>query len=194
MSLPTILGPLVVWRHWSLEEDGRLKPWVVNVLDAWKPREVAEAQCGMRRRFETGTLPFPSLDCWVPAPHLSPDCRICGLYGLKRYRWREFRDVEGFYHCASGLAALWGRVAVHESGYRAQFGYPLHIFVTRRVPREPAAACSRLYGIPVERIKFGRFWWQRRRAEKRVRRELMLDDSLVKASAAAESSLFPPPG
>lgn len=94
------------WRTWTLagSRDGRevrLFP-IAGTGKAWPPREPVRAECARRRHHR------------VPAP----DC-ACGIYathspGLLR-RTRNPSVL--------GTVALWGRVAEHQHGYRAEFGY-----------------------------------------------------------------------
>lgn len=99
--------PLVAWRTWALSgssrgEDLLLRP-VVTRGRAWLPREVAEARC---ERHWTHTP--PELDC------------LCGFHASPTF------DVLRRTRCPAvlGRVALWGRVIVHERGYRARFAYP----------------------------------------------------------------------
>lgn len=53
-----------------------------------------------------------------------------------------------------GTVALWGHVAVHELGYRAQYGYPLELELLApgmrlREQRQLAKDLTALYGVPV---------------------------------------------
>jgi hypothetical protein len=51
-----------------------------------------------------------------------------------------------------GEVSLWGRVAIHENGYRAQCAYPRRLFVPKkyRGSRDIVNELRRLYGVETE--------------------------------------------
>ena len=108
--VPDAAEPLMGWRAWAmgLGADGepQLRP-IVYAGERWPAREVAEARCP----------PHAGLG------HRSPDLRCtCGLYvvdGFDRLPAITGRDVT-----VIGTAQVWGRLVEHESGFRAEFGYP----------------------------------------------------------------------
>jgi hypothetical protein len=57
---------------------------------------------------------------------------VLDIYGRK---WKPL-------HRVVGMVALWGEVVEHAGGWRAERGYPLHLYVPAR----------RLHGAPVERL------------------------------------------
>jgi hypothetical protein len=66
------------------------------------------------------------------------DCQ-CGFYATK-----EPDEQWATYSVVYGKVALWGRVIEHERGYRAQYAYPLELWVY------PDYQCVKLrdYGVP----------------------------------------------
>lgn len=100
------------WRTWTLagSRDGSeaiLLPisWPVagHTGKAWPRRAPAHAECGRRRRH-----PVPGAGC------------TCGIHATRTVDLlRRTRTP-----AVLGTVALWGRVAEHEHGYRAEYGYP----------------------------------------------------------------------
>jgi hypothetical protein len=104
---PEYAEPIVAWRTWRLfvGADG-LEPRLVPVVGGsrpWPAGRAARARCGRGRRHEV-----PGLLC------------TCGLYAASSPDpLRHTRDP-----AVVGTVALWGRVAEHRTGFRAEFGYP----------------------------------------------------------------------
>jgi hypothetical protein len=94
-------------RTWTLAgtmdgADARLLP-IAGTGKAWPPLVPVRAECARRRH------------------HLVPgrDCS-CGIHATRDTDLlRRTRDP-----AVLGTVALWGRVAEHEHGYRAEYGYP----------------------------------------------------------------------
>ena len=94
------------WRTWTLAGsrnagEVRLYP-IAGTGKAWPPREPVRAECARRRHHR---VPAVDCACGIHATH-APDL-------LRRTRSPS----------VLGTVALWGRVAEHEHGYRAEFGY-----------------------------------------------------------------------
>jgi hypothetical protein len=112
----TAAGPAVLaeaidaWRTWTLagSNDGldvRLYP-IAGTGKAWPVREPVLGRCARRRSHAV-----PGLDC------------TCGIHATHTIDiLRRTRDPS-----VLGTVALWGRVAEHEHGWRAEFGYPQRV-------------------------------------------------------------------
>ena len=108
MRVPDLIEPLVGWRGWRVR-DGRL--WGVHYPAAWPSGEPIAAYCGSLKDHDA---PGEGCNCGVHAAKDEEGLRLNYLFGLP--------DVYG-------KVNLWGRVAVHSRGYRAEFGYPRELFV-----------------------------------------------------------------
>lgn len=109
-ATPDAIEPVIGWRAWALAQtaDGQpeLRP-IIYSGETWPAREVARATCPPHAR--TGHR-APEADC------------TCGLYavdGLDRLPAVTGRDVT-----VIGSVALWGTMVEHDSGFRAELGYP----------------------------------------------------------------------
>lgn len=81
----------------------------------------------------------------------------CGLYATKEYNcWTDlFNTYDIFF--LYGKVALWGEVVEHESGYRAEYGYPLCFYSSypKDFPRYDnyVQKIADTYNVPVEQYK-----------------------------------------
>lgn len=109
-AVPDAIEPVIGWRAWALATTPTGEPELRPIIysgEAWPAREVARATCPPHAR----------------SGHRAPeaDC-ACGLYavdGLDRLPAVTGRDVT-----AIGSVALWGTMIEHDSGFRAELGYP----------------------------------------------------------------------
>jgi hypothetical protein len=98
------------WRTWTLvgSRDGldvRLFP-IAGTGKAWPAREPVLGRCARRRNHHV-----PAVDC------------TCGIHATHAIDiLRRTRDPS-----VLGTVALWGRVAEHDHGWRAEFGYPQRV-------------------------------------------------------------------
>lgn len=126
MIAPDLAEPIVAWRAWAIDEYAD-PPRLASPMqgDLWPAREPMEAVCVPRppRRRLAGYEPPDSCK-------LAPgNCGRCSLYGLDRRGFLpRFGDGTLW---VWGRCALWGKVVLHEFGARAQFGYPMSLFVPR---------------------------------------------------------------
>jgi hypothetical protein len=109
-AVPDEVEPTTGWRAWALARtpDGgpELRP-IIYSGEAWPALDAARAKCPPHAH--AGHRP-PELDC------------TCGLYavdGLDRLPAVTGRDVT-----VIGSVSIWGRLVEHDSGFRAEFGYP----------------------------------------------------------------------
>jgi hypothetical protein len=145
-SAPDGIEPVVGWRMWILEGN---RPWSRPQVqtddslrslngDAWIPGKRMEAVCdwrsqgrsfnhreGPESKCRCGVYAFPTIDALVPMLHAA-FFRVCIL----------------------GEVSLWGKIIVHEQGYRAQYAYPKRLWVDKRVPGRFIKVVS-AYGVPV---------------------------------------------
>jgi hypothetical protein len=99
--------PVLGFRTWTLAgtkdaADIRLLP-IADTGRPWPAREPMRAECARRRHHRV-----PAVDC------------TCGIHATAEPDLlRRTRDP-----AVLGTIALWGRVAEHEHGLRAEYGYP----------------------------------------------------------------------
>jgi hypothetical protein len=121
LTVPDYLEPILAWRAWLVttrvdpsSSVDVLQPRIVSVFKGtvWEPYQALEA------RHETGT------PCVAGSP-----CR-CGIYAfkdpehLRREIWSVPMRSRVGYSAIIGQVWLWGKLAEHERGWRAQFAYP----------------------------------------------------------------------
>ncbi len=133
------IGILTGWRCWTvLREEGLLRPIYQRGM-IWKPRETYEAFCAAAdTNRQRGVHPVPWKEC------------KCGIWSvchpmlLQEVSW-NWKDDETL---VVGQVALWGRVIEFERGWRAQFGYPTHLYALSDDELLAQALRDR-YGVPV---------------------------------------------
>lgn len=132
-EVPTFSECVVGYRAWVIDGDDRLwpasdhrAPWVPGI-------NTARCNCGVRGALSFDWSLRDGQRVLEPHPqHEAPetDC-TCGLYSWRRPRsqWKTaFRLKDGRMVC--GAVASWGRVMVHDDGFRAEhacvvmLGYP----------------------------------------------------------------------
>jgi hypothetical protein len=93
-----------------------------------------------------------------PVPHDSPfDSCGCGLYAVREVEPRHI-PLSVLPDGAIGKVALWGKVVAGDRGWRAQFAYPVELYVSqamfrRGLFRDPSRAdrLAETYGVPVRK-------------------------------------------
>ena len=117
-SIPTTTSsdPIEGWRIWNLA-DTPAGPTLLPAgsgVDAWAPRQAAEARCGASAILTLGR-----------GPHRAPalDCR-CGIYAARSLEVFDRPRPAWPPPPVVGTVALWGTVIEHEGGWRAQWAYP----------------------------------------------------------------------
>lgn len=143
---PDQIEPIYGWRAWTAKPDGTL--YATNQETTWLPGHPTVAYCRVHADLFTEGLD----------PHSAPDQHCsCGLYAGKHVSQIMYAAGKPF---VWGEVALWGKVILCSSGYRAQFGYParnlklydptLHRTGKGRKQAERLAArVSELYGVEV---------------------------------------------
>ena len=129
---------IVGWRVWALSQaaggttNDKSGPLILKstfMTNAWPPGKVMTACCGTRF-LRHGLHAFSSRE-------LTQEYMRAGLKPL-RYVFGE--------------VSLWGRVVIHEQGYRAALAYPKRLFVPTkyRGSRDYVNELRRSYGVEVE--------------------------------------------
>ena len=163
--VPDLVNAVEGWRAWGIRKDAEpygLPPklWSVTYGEYyWTPRRAMEAHCthgsrglpGQRTKWERRSDSC-ELDGGpgVPGEHCT-----CGFYSAKtlehlmsmRYHLYD-ADESGMFHVV-GQVANWGKVIVGTQGWRAQFAYPVRLYL----PYEAAhlgKALQAAYGVPVQ--------------------------------------------
>ena len=148
MIIPDLVEPVVGWRAWriieALPREPRLRPFAGELVD-WPAGVPTFAVCADRRL--GGTL----------EPHDPPGVGCsCGLYAHKTlgqlwaghtptmWPWPTSAAEGASPGMVWGRVSLWGRVLEYYGGYRAQAGYPQHLWTDG-----DAAVLRDRYLIPV---------------------------------------------
>lgn len=135
LAVPDSIEPITAWREWKHDGTGLLYP--LNAREEpWTPRRPLVATCnrnhGRERegRDEYRLLRELAEQAGVPLPkkpdktfeNLTPvkGCQ-CGIYAKKAPITTTNNVV--------GQVKMWGKVIVGSKGYRAQFAYPLKVWV-----------------------------------------------------------------
>lgn len=171
-TFPDFLEPLVGYRTWRvdaatlyvaaakgirIERTYRLHSWITD--EEWNPLcaqtalhydyDLAESDS-----LKTSTIEIRRTLCDMAG---GPPCSLhvphslagCGIYAvLDEHRLTEWLARIGPQGpLVIGTVSLWGRVAVHDHGYRAQFAYPRTIIRATGCDGQAVAAA---YGIPYQ--------------------------------------------
>lgn len=128
-------GYIVGFRGWFVRKEGLYSLVYEDCL--WPIGRPLECEtpllCGRGGTYEGTTGGWMSLD------------RRVGIFAFKTL---EQTLNSGFVKDLIGKVALWGEVAEHEEGYRAQYAYPLTLTETRerQLSREKGLEVAKLYG------------------------------------------------
>ena len=138
LGVPDGMEPLVGWRYWRVESS------VLTSLTRsvhWPALGRYEAGCRLVARHG----PVPAVECH------------CGIYAARDLdTLKELATPNVRVPLAVGKVALWGRVIPAERGYRAQYGYPLRLWLvweSLEPLEQPGAQRIELaaaYGVPVQ--------------------------------------------
>jgi len=129
---PDLAAPVVGWRAWAVtREHGRFRLRSIVAPTVWEPGAALAARClrPRLRPWRRHTAPADACECGIYAADLT---------GALEYA-RGVGEEYGTVMRVLGSVALWGTVAEHERGWRAQHAYPLEIVV-------PAVAFPRRRG------------------------------------------------
>jgi len=144
-SAPDGIEPIVGWRMWMLRDNPRwwrrhvpADDWLRSFNGrVWVPGERMEAVCfspGLWQIFEHGEAP-------------ETRCH-CGVYAFQNIDPFMPMLHEPVFELVFGEVSLWGKIVVHQDGYRARYAYPKRLWVDKRFPDRLKLAIS-TYGVPV---------------------------------------------
>jgi hypothetical protein len=109
-EIPDAIEPVTAWRAWALgtAADGgpELRP-IIYSGETWPAGEAALARCP------------PHASVGHRAPEAECSCGLYAVDGLDRLPAVTGRDVT-----VIGSVTLWGAIVEHDSGFRAERGYP----------------------------------------------------------------------
>ena len=123
MSADRSFEPIIGWRVWNLSIRAGSEPVLLPVgapRGEWPARRAFEARCLIFERNLPGVLGFAS--------HDSPDVDCsCGIYASSSAS--NLVSSTSVFPVVSvvGTVSMWGRMIVHERGWRAQFAYPARL-------------------------------------------------------------------
>lgn len=150
--IPDYFEAITAYRAWNVHPNGLLVGQAF--ASPWKPYEPHVAICN-----HAESMGHVKDGQWQDAPLWECDCGIHAHQTLKKAESRiimERQGLIGFSRCPDtaegrvwGELKLWGKVIVHEDGYRAQYAYPGKLYCED--PRL-ARIVSTLYGVPVDVI------------------------------------------
>lgn len=168
MLIPDYFEPIVGWRGWNVDAEGGLRGAARSEL--WVPGQPAVAVCANAgNKYQYGYNPQTKpnhLEVGVPQQACT-----CGFYAYKSLETElkqllDSMDMEWDYgsrrlvpkprvHATYiqqtlGQVNLWGRVIVHQRGYRAQYAYPKAIIVSESVGEQRIENIRKYYKIEVE--------------------------------------------
>lgn len=126
-TAPDLLAPVHAFRDWRISPDGLTSPRTGTV---WTDR-VMTAQCRPR-----------SAETLIAPPHQSPgESCTCGIHAYFRAS-RETSRVD--FSGVTGIVSVWGHVAVHEAGLRAEHARVEALSVYARWTRRQKAVVTEL--------------------------------------------------
>lgn len=111
-------NPVIAYRIWDTSESPspkRLRS-LIRLSHIWKPREALRSTCD--RTTESGMLAHGH-------EKVGSTC-TCGVYAIKGL---ETGPVLSHPHAIFGAVALWGEIASHSIGYRAECAYPQWLYL-----------------------------------------------------------------
>jgi hypothetical protein len=108
VSAPDLIAPVVAFRCWRLAGDQLVSPFIPC---RWEGRVMHAACYDANRTLTRGVG-------WLNEPHESPhaDCQ-CGIYA---YHTPGARSWFGEAYWCEGVVSAWGRLVVHNDGFRAE--------------------------------------------------------------------------
>lgn len=161
--VPDYCEALTGWRLWTVVPtyaDVNKKQLVMARLKlragpspTWPAYEPIEAVHDMTYAVAGVTSSCMESPCAIHIPHSKPGCGIYAFKNAQQLQRAYEQNSHTFWscHCSNiviGEVSLWGRIAEHACGYRAQFAYP------KRFVYSPLSDASRLlsdyYGVPYE--------------------------------------------
>ncbi len=147
-------GHVIGWRVWTIGKGDWLWSLCLNNV-CWPDGEPLVAELRLHPQWPVDPTVFRAL-----AKTGTPVGLGAGIFAFK-YRARAARLILGLpTDCLLGRVALWGDIAEHAHGYRAQYAYPVSLVVPWRL-REEGCRLAAGYGCQVERVDRPLHWWAR---------------------------------
>jgi hypothetical protein len=107
-AAPDLAAPVVAFRSWRLAGERLMSPFIPC---RWRDRVMHAACYDANRRLTRGVG-------WLDEPHESPhEACQCGIYA---YHTPGPRSWFGEAYWCEGVVSAWGRVVVHDDGFRAE--------------------------------------------------------------------------
>lgn len=133
--VPDYCEPLIGWRAWQVDRTGLLR--AISTPATWTPFKKTVAR----------HLTFYYVGAEGRKDCFEGGCDICGVYAV--HSPHQARAIYGWMDgVVYGTVALWGRVVIHDRGYRAQFAYPQKFVAWS--DSVDIRALSETYGVPYE--------------------------------------------
>jgi hypothetical protein len=134
------------WRFWTFVHPHYLGD--INRASIWTPRKRNVAFCRAFHLRVPGrsephkVVPFESCTCGFHAYNEAGIAKVGVFHGL----------LFEFQAPIFGEVALWGKVIRHARGYRAEFAYPIRLWVLGPVGEASIEEVASAYGVPVRPI------------------------------------------
>jgi hypothetical protein len=156
---PDYVEPLVAYRVWGWDSTG------LKSLNGamWFPGQPMAANCkyinladdvAARLNQPDFRAIFPGKNPWPGHGPIPGDNCACGIYAAKDARHLGKIGYSQYGIC--GQVSLWGKVSVHELGYRAEYAYPKNLAIPASfLPVKAAAMEARIenltaYNVPMQ--------------------------------------------
>ena len=137
---PDLVAPVVAFRSWRLAGERLMSPFIPCRWDG----RVMHASCFDANRSLTRGVG------WLDEPHESPhEACQCGIYA---YHTPGPRSWFGEAYWCEGVVSAWGRLVVHNDGFRAEHARVEALAVPEPLPAGAAAQVERAaagLGVPV---------------------------------------------
>ena len=144
-------GHVVGWRVWLIKEGDRL--WSLCLNDVcWPAGEplVAEFRDHPQSPGYSGIVR-------AVATTINPIDLAAGIFAFKDRSFASALVLGRPSYWLFGRVALWGDIAEHAHGYRAQYAYPVSLVVPWRM-RKVGCRLAERYGCAVERVDWPLMW------------------------------------
>ena len=136
---PDLARAVVAFRSWRLAGERLMSPFIPC---RWEGREIHATCFDANRRLQRGVG-------WLDAPHASPhEACQCGIYA---YHTPGPRSWFGEAYWCEGVVSAWGRLVVHEDGFRAEHARVEAVAVPSSAAYGAAAvrAAAERLGVPL---------------------------------------------
>lgn len=138
MQIPDLTQKVIGFRQWSVATNNKLYPIGGISKGAWEPGP-QHAYCAKHRSIGGRNMPDPCI------PVVDPYCE-CGFYAL-----HALSDAHWGGDDLRGIVLGWGRMAIHNEGWRAQFVELAALIYPRRATqqeKEDVDIIAQGYNVP----------------------------------------------